>query len=401
MNRADDLPVVVAGASLAGVRFAQALREQGCRDRVVLIGGERELPYDRPPLSKHLLGVSDGPPLLVDAEELAALDVETRLGVLATSLDLEARAVSLDSGEEIGYSSLVVATGSAPLSPAEWRDMPGVYQLRTFDDCARLRAELLPGRRLAIVGAGFIGAEVASSARELGVDVVVLDNTAAPLVRALGPFVAETTRAMHQAAGVELHHEITVAGFEGDKRIRGVRLADGSFIEADAVLVCIGARPAVDWLVGSGLSLDNGVLCDASLTAAPDVYAIGDVSNFHNVLLGERMRVEHWTNAGEQANYVAKLIATGDPGLGFGSLPFVWSEQFGTRIEVVGRPRATDVVKVIEGSLEERQFVVVCERDGRDVAGVAFNASRSMLQLRRRLLAEFSDEQSRVAVAAS
>ncbi|MEU1692610.1 NAD(P)/FAD-dependent oxidoreductase [Streptomyces sp. NPDC005774] len=390
--------MVVVGGSLGGVRVVQALRDQGYRGRVVLIGAETELPYDRPPLSKELLRSGDGPNLLITADQLAALDIEVRLGVRATALDSAAKTVTLSSGDELGFSSLVIATGSTPRYFPEWGNFAGVHQLRTFADCAGLREELRPGTRLVIVGAGFIGAEVAYSARQLGVEVVILDNTEAPLAQAIGSFFGDMTRAIHEDAGVELHHGITVVGFEGDARVRGVRLADGSFIEADTVLVCIGARPAVDWLQGSGLELENGVVCDATLTAAPDVYSIGDVSNFHNMLLDERMRVEHWTNVGEQAAYVAKVIATGKKGDGFGSLPFVWSEQFGIKIEVVGRPRPTDAVRIVEGSREDRQFLAVYERDGREVAAIAFNSPRSMFQLRRRFLAELNAARASVTV---
>lgn len=383
-------PVVVVGASLAGIRVVQSLRDHGYAGPIVLVGAESELPYDRPPLSKALMRSDAGPEYLVREDELAELDVDLHLGVRATGLDLALKQVALYSGESITYSSLVIATGSVPCSIPEWGSPPGVHYLRTFEDCVDLRGELTPGARLVIIGAGFIGAEIASTARGLGVEVTVLDNTQAPLTRAIGPFFAETTEAIHRDAGVDLYNEVSVARIEGEGRVRGVRLADGRFMPADAVLVCIGARPAVDWLQGSGLTLDDGVVCDAGLSAAPDVYAVGDVCNFPNVLLGERMRVEHWTNAGEQATYVAKSIASGAAGSGFGSLPFVWSEQFGYKIEVVGRPRRSDTIRLIEGSLEERRFLAAYQRDGRDVGAIAFNAPGSMFRLRRRLLAELT-----------
>ena len=391
MIRPADRPVVVVGASLGGARVVQALRDNGYVGSIVLVGGERELPYDRPPLSKELLRADTGATPLITGEQLTDMSVDVRLGVWASSLDVAGKTVTLSTGEELAYSSLVIATGSAPLVFDEWGNFPGVHQLRTWEDCVALREELQPGKRLVIVGAGFIGSEVAYSARQLDVEVVILDNTEAPLSRAIGSFFGGMTKAIHEEAGVELHHEVTVVGLEGDDRVRGVRLADGSFVEADSVLVCVGARPVVDWLRGSGLELQNGVVCDEHLSAAPDVYAIGDVCNFHNVLLDERMRVEHWTNVGEQASYVAKTIAEDKKGDGFGSLPFVWSEQFGIKIEVIGRPRPTDTVRIVEGSLEDRQLLAVYERDdGREVAAISFNSPRSMFQIRRRFLAELN-----------
>lgn len=392
MTQPSDRPVVVVGASLAGVRTVQGLRDHGYEGQIILIGAEQELPYDRPPLSKDLLSSAElpEPKFLITADQLASLDVDVRLGTRASALDVNAKTITLSTGEELGYGTVVIATGSAALSRDEWGHYDGVHRLRTFEDCLALRADLHRGHRLAIVGAGFIGTEVASSARRLGLEVTILDNTAAPLTAAIGTHFAELTTTIHREAGIELRSNISIAGFEGGDRVRGVRLTDGTLIEADTVLVSIGARPAVDWLEGSGLELGNGVVCDHTLMAAPGVYAIGDVANFHNVLLDERMRVEHWTNAGEQATYVAKAIATGETGNGFGSLPFVWSEQFGIKIEIIGRPQAGDTVRLVDGSLADRQFAAVYERDGREVGAIAFNSPRSMFQLRRRFLAEFA-----------
>lgn len=396
MTQLVDRPVVVVGASLGGARVVQSLRDNGYHGQIVLVGSEEELPYDRPPLSKELLRSDAGATRLITQDQLDALRIDTRLGVRATALDVATRTVSLDTGEVLPYGFLVIATGSAPVQIEEWGHFAGVHQLRTWEDCVALREELKPGKRLVIVGAGFIGAEVAHSARELGTEVVVLDNTDAPLARAIGSFFGEMTRAIHHDAGVELHHGISVSGFVGDERVRGVRLADGSVVAADSVLVCVGARPVVDWLRDSGLVLQDGVVCDEHLSAAPGVYAIGDVCNFHNVLLDERMRIEHWTNVGEQANYVAKAITTGETGEGFGSLPFVWSEQFGLKIEVIGRPRPTDTVRVVEGSLESHQLIAVYERDGRDVAAIGFDSPRGMFRLRRQLLAELTSARASV-----
>lgn len=380
-------PVVVVGASLGGVRIAQSLRDYGYGGGIVLIGAESELPYDRPPLSKGLLTGSDSPmpALLASREELDAADIDLRLGVAATGLDPLRHEVTLDTGEVLAYSSLVIATGSNPFYIEGWGRPQGVHELRTYQDCLDLRAGLKPGVRLGIVGAGFIGAEVASSARRMGAEVVIVDNTPAPLSIAIGEYFADLTTAMHEDAGIALHHNVTVVGIEGEPHVTGIRLQDGRVIDADLVLVCIGARPAVAWLEASGLDIANGVVCDEYLEAAPGVYAVGDVANWHNTLLDERMRVEHWTTTGDQAKYVAKVIATGERGAGFGTLPFVWSDQFGHHIEMVGRRRPTDSVRVIEGSLQEQRFVAVYERGGVEVAAVAFDSPRAMLQLRRRL----------------
>jgi 3-phenylpropionate/trans-cinnamate dioxygenase ferredoxin reductase subunit len=379
--------VVIVGASLAGTRAAQALRDRGFDGELALIGSEPHLPYDRPPLSKSVLGSGADPGIgLLAIEEIDALRIDLRIGQTATALRPAERKVELSGGEQLRYDALVIATGCAARMPVGWDRLDGVHRLRTLDDGLALRAALQGSPRVAVVGAGFIGSEVAATARGLGLDVTLIDPLPAPLAGALGPDAAEACTGLHADAGVRLRCSASVAGVEGSGRVERVRLSDGGTIDADVVVVGIGVRPVTDWLAGSGVAVGDGVLCDARCaTTVPDVYAAGDVARWHNPTFGEEMRVEHWTNASEQAAFVARAILEGAASGGFAAVPFVWSEQHGVRIEIAGLPRPGDRLHIVEGSFEARQFVALYERRGRLAAALAFNASRQLLRYRRLL----------------
>jgi NADPH-dependent 2,4-dienoyl-CoA reductase/sulfur reductase-like enzyme len=388
--------VVVVGASLAGLSALEALRQEGYEGELIAVGAEPALPYDRPPLSKQVLQGQWEPDkaALRDQGQYDALGVTWHLGRRATALDLAARTVTLDDGEPLAYDGLVIATGATPRWLPGSRGLAGIYVLRTLEECLAIRAELETASRLCVVGAGFIGAEVAASARVLGVDVTVLEALPAPLARAFPPELGAACAGLHLDHGVDLRCGVTVAGFEGEGRVTGVRLGDRSVVEADVVVVGVGVVPETGWLESSGLTLDNGVVCDATCaTSAPGVVAAGDIARWPNNLFGETMRVEHWSNAVEQGAAAAqRLLARPGEAVDFAPVPYFWSDQYDTKIQFLGRCCPTDEVRVVDGSLEERRFVAVFGRDGRLIGALAFNRPRQLMAYRKLLAAKTSFE---------
>jgi len=388
--------VVVVGASLAGLRATETLRHEGYDGRITLIGAEEHLPYDRPPLSKQLLA-GEWQPHDIELRRAAyeELDLELRLGVAATGLDLDAREVALADGARVGFDGLVIATGAAPrrLGALPVGEIEGVHELRTVDDALDLRARLEGRPRVLVVGGGFIGAEVAATCRGRGLDVTVVEALAAPMVRGLGPVLGGVCGELHRDHGVDLRLGVGVQAVEGAGRVERVRLADGSTVEADVVLVAIGVTPTTAWLEGSGLDLDDGVVCDESLSAAPGVVAAGDAARWPNPCFdGERMRLEHWTNAVEQGVAAARrlLVPDGEPAAPFTSVPFVWSDQYDRKIQTVGHFRGDDEMRVVHGSLEDRRFVAVFGRAGRLVGALGFSMPAQLMRYRARIAARTS-----------
>lgn len=380
--------IVVVGASLAGIRTAEGLRDHGFDGEVVLVGAESHLPYDRPPLSKAVLEgrTSLDDIRLLTGDQVARLGLGLRLGRRARALHPARNSLELENGETLRYDGLVIATGSAPWMPRDWDLFEGIHPLRTAEDCLAIRSALRGSPRVAVVGGGFIGCEVASTARRLGCDVVLIEPLAAPMARVLGSEIALACTGMPLDAGVRLVCGTAVEGFDGRTRVERVRLRDGRTIDADVVVVGIGVRPVTDWLTGSGVALADGVLCDdRCATSVPGVYAAGDVARWFNPLFGQAMRIEHWTNASEQGAFVARALLDG-PGSGsYAPVPFVWSEQYGARIEIAGFPRPTDRIRIVEGSLAERRFVALYERGDRLTGVLALDSTRSMLKFRRLL----------------
>jgi 3-phenylpropionate/trans-cinnamate dioxygenase ferredoxin reductase subunit len=379
--------IVIVGASLAGLRTAQALRRLGYEGELVAIGDERQMPYDRPPLSKEVLaGKWDAAHTSLMRPEDEALGVEWKLGVRAESLDLAAREVVLASGGRVAYDALAIATGSAARRIPNTPPLAGIHVLRTLDDALALRAELDRSPRVAVIGAGFIGMEVAATCRARGLEVSVVEALPAPLERGLGRELGTYVGEIHRERGVDLRCGVGVARFLGGERVEGLELADGVRIAADVVLVGIGSAPNTSWLASSGLELADGVVCDAACrtTRAKDVVAVGDVARWPNALFGgESMRIEHWTNATEQADHAAAaLLAAGTEVAPFAPVPFVWSDQFDCKLQIAGRIAQGDESRLIDGSLEERRFAMAFGRAGRLTGVIGLNRPRVVLKLR-------------------
>jgi NADPH-dependent 2,4-dienoyl-CoA reductase/sulfur reductase-like enzyme len=382
--------IVVVGASLAGVRAAEELRRLGFDGDLAVVGAESHLPYDRPPLSKQVLAGTwepDKTRLRVDP----AVSDSLRLGVRATRLDTAEHVVELDTGERLPFDGLVIATGAAPRSLPGTEGMEGAFVLRTLDDCTALRHALDRQPKVAVIGAGFIGSEVAASCRARGLETTVIEALDLPLIRILGPTMGEVCAAVHRDHGTSLKLGVGVQGLEGGKRVQRVRLADGTAVEADVVVVGIGVAPVVDWLEGSGLVLDNGVLCDSTLRAegVPDgsVVAAGDVARWFHPGFDEVMRIEHWTNAAEQGAYAAASLLGMEDGP-FAAVPYFWSDQYDVKIQFVGRATAADELTVEEGSLEERRFVAAYRRGDRLVGALSMNMPARIMAWRANVAAE-------------
>jgi 3-phenylpropionate/trans-cinnamate dioxygenase ferredoxin reductase subunit len=378
--------IAIVGASLAGLRTAQALRRLGYGGQLIAIGEEKRLPYDRPPLSKEVLAGKKEPEetgLLRDED--ASLEVDWRLGQRAAGLDLEGRQVRLEDDSTVGFDACVIATGTYARTIPGTPDLAGIHTLRTLDDAIAMRSELDATPSVAVIGGGFIGAEVAATCRGRGLDVTIVEALPAPLERGLGREMGSYVAEIHRENGVDLRLGVGVEEFLGEGRVSGLRLADGNEVKADLVVVGIGAAPATGWLEGSGLELDNGVVCDATCrtTRAPFVLAAGDVARWPNALFNETMRIEHWTNATEQADHVAATLLAGETGGDeFSPVPFVWSDQFDRKIQIAGRFSGEDESEIVDGSLEERRFVRVYGRAGKIRGVLGMNRPRLVMKYR-------------------
>jgi NADPH-dependent 2,4-dienoyl-CoA reductase/sulfur reductase-like enzyme len=404
-----DQHLVVVGASLAGLRAVDGARRAGFTGPVTLIGAEPHLPYDRPPLSKAFLAPGPEPaaPTLRTEQVLREeLGVRLVLGAPATALDIDGRAV-LVGQRAYPYTSAVLATGSLARRLPGTGAMAGVYSLRTLDDARRIRAAMDAGARVVVVGAGFIGSEVASAARARGLAVTVVEQLPTPLAHALGEPVGQAVAALHRRGGAELRCGVGVSallcdsgpgdggpgdGGAGDNgagggQVRAVALADGAELLADLVVVGAGALPSTAWLDGSGLALDagagaaGGVLCDETLhTGAPGVYAAGDVASWRHPVFGRPLRVEHWTNAAEQGMAAGRNAVEPAGATPFSAVPYFWSDLYGSRVQLVGLPTAE--VQVVDGAIDG-DYLVALYRDGDRLSGaVTLNGPAEVLRYR-------------------
>ena len=375
--------IAVIGASLAGLRAAEALRREAYEGTIHLVGDEPHAPYDRPPLSKQILAGEweIEKAWLAKPEKYEDLGLDTHYGVAATGLDVDALTVSLDTGATLDVDGVVIATGArcrtigAPL--------PGVFTLRTLDDAQGIRAAFANSpERVVVVGAGFIGAEVAATARELGLEVTMIEMATAPFERSMGAEMGAVLAAIHRDHGVDLRLGVGVAGFTGDDTVTGVDLTDGTHLAADVVVVGVGVIPNTEWLADSGLDVSNGVLCDETTLAAPGVVAAGDVARWPNPHFGETMRVEHWDNAITMGTHAAKRLLHGASAGAYAPTPWFWSDQYDRKIQLAGRTTDFDRFELVNGDTDSRTFAGIYGRAGRIVAVLGFNRPRHVMRYR-------------------
>jgi NADPH-dependent 2,4-dienoyl-CoA reductase/sulfur reductase-like enzyme len=385
--------ITVVGASLAGLYAAQALRTQGFDGELVVIGNELRRPYDRPPLSKEFLaGKIDADALNLESDD-DDLHARWLLGSPAVSLRTATREVVLADGTRVGTDGVVIATGARARELPGTANLAGVHVLRTIDDAVALRSELLPGARLVVIGAGFIGGEVAATAKALGVDVTVVEAMASPLAGPLGVEMGAVVSGLHEAHGVALRCGTGVKRLVGSERVEGVELVDGTLLPADVVVVGIGAVPNIEWLADSGVALGNGIECDhQGRTSIPGVIAVGDCAAWHDVRLGRQHRVEHWTGAMERpAIAVAALLgADGWSEDRQVNLPYFWSDQYDVRIQFAGHAAEADSVTIEEGTVEGRNVLAVYRRGDVPVAVLGMSQPRLFGRWRRQLNAAVS-----------
>ena len=369
------------------MRAAETLRGEGFEGNLHLVGDEPHLPYDRPPLSKQILsGDWDIERVaLTDPIKNDELSIEWHLGERANQLNVEEKTLTLDSGTTLSFDGLVIATGARCISLRMAGDLEGIYTLRGLDDALAIRSEFEANpQKVVVVGAGFIGAEVAATARQRGLDVTMIEAAEVPFERVLGPEMGNVTADVHRDHGVKVITGIPVESFKGGQRVETVVLQDGTEIDADLVIIGIGVRPNTEWLEGSGLPLDNGVLCDDTCEAVPGIVAAGDVARWPNKLFNELMRVEHWDNAVEQGVFAARRLLAGNSHKeSYTPTPWFWTDQFDRKIQLAGRTRSTDEIKIVTGSIEERRFATAYGRGGKLVGILGFNRPRHVMQYKK------------------
>lgn len=377
--------VVIVGASAAGLTAAETLRREGFQDEITLVGEERHLPYDRPPLSKQVLAGDWAAERVSLRKEADYQGFDVRLGTRATGVDTDSQEVLLDS-ERIGYSQLIIATGVRPRRlPALQDSLDGVHIIRTLDEALALRDALTTeSARVVVIGAGFLGCEVAATARKLGRHVTLVDPLEQPMTRQFGGWVGGLVASLHRSQGVDVRLRSGVSALAGSSAVTGVQLSDGTEIPADIVLIAVGSQPATDWLDGSGVPLGDGVLCDEFCRAAPSVYAAGDVANWHHLGYARRLRIEHRMNATEQGMAVARNVLGADTP--FQPVPYFWTDQYDTKIAAFGLLSADAEVTVSQGDPAEGKFVAHYRHDGELTGILGWNMPRELRQERKQLL---------------
>jgi NADPH-dependent 2,4-dienoyl-CoA reductase/sulfur reductase-like enzyme len=400
--------IVIVGASLAGTRAAETLRAEGFTGTITMVGDEPHKPYDRPPLSKNFLaGEWDTDRIaLRKPEALDELQLTWKLGAAATALNTKNSSITLATGETITYDGLIIATGGVvrrlPNQPA----LAGIHVLRSIDDAEHLRTELHEGTRVVVIGAGFIGLEAAATATKRGASVTVLEGLDAPLIRALGPEMGRAIGDVHTRNGVTIRCGVSVASINGTTRVESISLANGEEVPADVVIVGIGVAPATSWCEGSGLTIADGIVCNAQLNAGPEnVFAAGDVLRWPNHLftdVEETMRVEHWTNAAEQGAHAAKnLLAAlnNTEQTPYEAVPFFWSDQFDARIQFLGRVTKDAVAQVVAGNPADGKWCAMYVANNRLVGVLGVSMPKLVMPSRALLSTHTSVEDARAHFA--
>lgn len=379
--------IVVVGASLAGLRAVEALRRRGYAGRITWVGEEVHAPYDRPPLSKQLLlGTFDAEKLKFRRKQgFEELQLDMRLGVRAEALAPDCDRLHLSDGSSLDFDALIIATGARARTLPGKLPERGVHVLRTLDDGFALREALVAGpRRVAVVGGGFIGLEVASACRALDLPVTVVEQAGIPLARLLGDEMGRAVVGLHERHGVEIRSGVGVEAVLGTDQVHGVQLSGGERLEADLVVVGVGVVPNVEWLEGSGVDVGDGVLCDERCaTSRGNVVACGDVARFPNGRFAVEQRIEHWTNAVEMSAAAVNRLLDGPDAEAFQPVPYVWSDQHDVKIQFAGHAASADSVAVLEGSAEDGKLVALYGRAGRLTGVVAWNSPARLIRFRR------------------
>lgn len=367
--------VVIVGGSVAGVHAAEALRDDGFQDEIILLSAESHMPYDRPPLSKEaLLGkMSIGDLSLRPESFYDERDIKLNLNTAATALNTATKTLFLSDGNELTYDGLVLATGSTARNLSLPFDSVKPHIVRSLDDVTRLAPELIAGRRITIVGAGFIGLEVASTAIQLGLEVTIIESAPAPLSRIFGAEVGSWFKKLHEKNGVNLLCDVSITGYEQKGKGLRITLSDDRVVEADLLVAGIGAVPSISWLEGSGIELGNGVICAPDLsTSAPDVVSAGDISLWRNPVFEEEMRIEHWSNAADQGRHAA-LTLLGDR-KAYSSVPYFWTDQYDSKLRFVGRAAGYTDTRLEQ--MSENELVVTFGRNGTLVGAICVGAPK-------------------------
>jgi 3-phenylpropionate/trans-cinnamate dioxygenase ferredoxin reductase component len=379
--------IVIVGGGLAAARTAEQLRRAEYAGAITIVSDEVHLPYDRPPLSKEVLRKEVDDVFLKPREWYDEKNITLRLGSAATGLDTQEQTITLDDGAVLGYDELVIATGLVPRRIPAFPDLEGIRVLRSFDECMALREHASAARHAVVIGAGFIGCEVAASLRNLGVEVVLVEPQPTPLASVLGERIGELVARLHRSEGVDVRLGIGVAEVRGQGHVDTVVLTDGTEVTADLVIVGIGSRPATEWLAGSGIEVDNGVICDgAGRTSAPNVWSLGDVASWRDPT-GHQARVEHWSNVAEQARVVVPAMLGQDvPSVVV--VPYFWSDQYDVKIQCLGEPEADDIVHLVED--DGRKFLAYYERDGVLVGVVGGGMPGKVMKVRAKIAAAVS-----------
>ena len=376
--------IVIVGGGLAAARTAEQLRRSEYTGPVTIVSDEVHLPYDRPPLSKEVLRKEVDDTALKPRDWYDENDITLRLGSAATGLDTGEQTLTLANGTVLGYDELVIATGLVPRRIPAFPDLEGIRVLRSFDESMALREHASAAQHAVVIGAGFIGCEVAASLRGVGVRVVLVEPQPQPLAAVLGAQIGELVARLHRDEGVDVRLGVGVAEVRGDGHVDTVVLTDGTELPADLVVVGIGSRPATEWLDGSGIEVDNGVLCDeAGRTSAPNVWALGDVASWRDPL-GHQARVEHWSNVADQARVVVPAML-GQEVPEVVVVPYFWSDQYDVKIQCLGEPQATDIVHLVED--DGRKFLAYYERDGVLVGVVGGGLPGKVMKVRGKIAA--------------
>ncbi|MGG2459236.1 NAD(P)/FAD-dependent oxidoreductase [Streptomyces sp. RGM 3693] len=374
--------IVLVGASAASLTAADTLRLEGFTGTLTMVGEELHPPYDRPPLSKHLLAGTLEPhkTTLRQDPDLQRLRMNLKLGRRATHLDPAARTITLDDGDQLDYDGLIIATGLRPRHLPFGNDLAGVHVLRTLDEALSLRAQLLSGPRVVVIGAGFLGTEITATTRSLGLDVTLIGIEPTPLASQLGTQIGSLVADTHQEHGVHLRMSRSVTGLRGTAgRVSAVELDDGTSLPADLVVVAIGSTPAIDWLTNSGLPLGDGVLCDSTCQVAPGIYAAGDVANWPHPLTGARTRLEQRLNATQQAITAARnLLAGPTRATPYAPVPFGWTDQFNTKIQFHGWCPTNARITYADGDPQTRKFVALYHTGGQVTGALGWNNARTL-----------------------